>query len=102
MTVFDVPAEAVRGGRRRFGHRSCGSGARIAIHFRRTRTGEYRVVATGRRTDLAAINNGAHDLTVAVVAGGTQFVRNRILTARKGGRVLLLINERRGPASDQR
>ena len=94
MIEFDVPADAVRGSGSRFGYRSCGSGAHIAINLRRTRTGEYRVVATGRRTDLAVINNGARDVTVAVVAGGAQFVQNRVLTARKRGRVLELTKKR--------
>ncbi len=55
-------------------------------------TAAYRVIVKGRRADLSALNNGALDVTVALVVGETQFARNRVLTARRNGRLLVLKN----------
>jgi len=67
----------------------------VTIHLTRLEFGDYRLVAKGRRADLSALANGALDVTVALVTGQTQFVENRVLTARNDGRTLVLGNRRR-------
>ena len=57
----------------------------------------YRLAAKGRKLDLTALGGGARDLVVALVVGDTQFVQNRVLTAKTGkktGRTLILAGGR--------
>src|SRR5262249_19384617 len=89
MHVTAGPAERTRG-RRRIPYRSPPPDPPVAIHLTRLRFGDYRLVAKGRRADLGALDNGALDVTVALVTGPTQFVENRVLTPRNGGRTLVL------------
>ena len=89
MHVTTGPAEGIRG-RRRFTYRSHPLDPPVTIHLTRLRFGDYRLVAKGRRADLSALDNGALDVTVALVTGSTQFVQDRVLAPRKGGRTLVL------------
>ena len=63
---------------------------KVSIGLKRTKTGDYKLVATGKKADLGALGNGARDVTVALVASDAQFVRNRAVVEKKNGRVLAL------------
>jgi hypothetical protein len=63
---------------------------KVAVSLKRTKSGDYKLVASGKKADLGALQNGAKDYTVALVVGGTQLVENRLLTEKKNGRVLAL------------
>ena len=89
MHVTAAPAERITGGPR-FTYRSSPPDSPVTIRLTRLRYGDYRLVAKGRRADLRALDNGALDVTVALVTGPTQFVENRVLTARNGRLTLVL------------
>ncbi|TMB21308.1 MAG: hypothetical protein E6J71_08400 [Deltaproteobacteria bacterium] len=93
--LTEAPAQKVKGGRHRFSYRTPRSDPPVTIHLTRLEFGDYRLVVNGRRADLSALDNGALDVTVALVTGQTQFVENRVLTARNDGRTLVLGNRRR-------
>jgi DNA-binding beta-propeller fold protein YncE len=63
---------------------------KIKVSLKRRKSGDYKLVASGKKADLATLQNGATDLTVALVVGDMQFVENRLLTEKKNGRVLAL------------
>jgi hypothetical protein len=90
-----APAERIRGGRHRFSYRSRKPDPPVTIHLTRLPFGDYRLVAKGRRAELSALDDGALDVTVALVTGRTQFVENRVLTPRNDGRTLVLGSRRR-------
>jgi hypothetical protein len=50
----------------------------------------YKVVVKGKKVDATVLRNGARDVTAALTVGTTQFVQNRVLTAKKDGRLLAL------------
>lgn len=62
----------------------------LNVSLKRQKSGAYKLVVKGKKADLTALQNGQHDVTVAVVVGGTQFVQNRLLVEKKDGRVLKL------------
>jgi len=93
--LTEAPAQKVKGGRHRFSYRTPRSDPPVTIHLTRLEFGDYRLVVNGRRADLSALDNGALDVTVALVTGQTQFVENRVLTASNDGRTLVLGNRRR-------
>jgi DNA-binding beta-propeller fold protein YncE len=100
METHSVSAAAgeVKGRGRRFTYRAArpsDTQGPIKVTLTRLGSGKYRLVATGRRADLSTLDNGAADVHVAVVAGGTQFARNRLLTAKQDGRVLTIPKRRR-------
>jgi hypothetical protein len=100
MALHSVTADpaSVRGRGRRLAHRArqpSGTQGPLKITLTRVRDGRWRVVVKGRRADLGALDNGARDVTVALVVGETQFVRNRLLTVTKRGRALTLPKRRR-------
>jgi len=62
--------------------------------MKRSKRGDYAVNVKGKKQDLSLLDNGARDVTAAVVVGGTQFVDNQVLTPKKKGRVLVLKRRR--------
>ena len=60
------------------------------MSLKRQKSGDYKVVVKGKKVDLTVLRNGAHDVTVALVVGQTQFVQNRLLVEKKDGRILKL------------
>jgi hypothetical protein len=86
----DAAAVKVSGGGKRIRFAAEG----ISVQMKRSRGGDYAVVVKGKRQDLSVLDNGARDVTAAVVVGGTQFVDNRVLTSRKKGRELVLKRRR--------
>jgi hypothetical protein len=71
----------------------------IAVTLKRQNNGTYKVVIKGKQADLsalqAALGGAPADVTVALVTGETQFVENRVLTAKQKGRKLVLQKRRR-------
>jgi len=63
---------------------------KVSVSLKRTKSGDYVVTASGKKSDLTGLENGAHDVTLALVVGGTQFVDTRVLAEKKKGRVLAL------------
>jgi len=63
---------------------------KVSVKLRRTKTGDYKLVAAGKKADLESLRNGAHDVTIALVAGTAQFVRNGVVVEKKNGRVMTL------------
>ncbi|HWP65006.1 MAG TPA: hypothetical protein VNO26_03720 [Candidatus Limnocylindria bacterium] len=64
----------------------------ISVSLKQQRSGSYKVVVKGKKVDASSLRNGARDVTAALTVGTTQFVQNRVLTAKKGGRLLALAN----------
>ena len=62
-------------------------GGTISLAIKAKR-GSYRFTLVGKQVDLAALDKGNYDLTVAFIVGDTQFVRNRHLVQRKKSFVL--------------
>ncbi len=66
----------------------------IAITLKRLQSGDLKVIVKGKKADLellqAALTGTAPAVTVAVVAGETQFVRSRVLATKKKGTKLVL------------
>ena len=95
MVTLDVnvAAGSVKGKAKRFSAKGGG----VTVVLSRGRGGTWRVLAKGRKVDLSTLQNGARDFTVAVVAGTTQFVNNRVLVpkGKKSNRVLVLKSSRR-------
>ncbi len=88
---------AGRSARRLVGRAAAGEGV-ITVAVRRRRGG-FRFVVRGRKLDLSAFDpRGAGldpDLTIAVEAGGAQFVKNRSLTPLKGRKDVYRLPRRR-------
>ena len=79
-----------KGGGKRFKAKATTEQGKVNVSLKRTKSGDYKVVAKIKKADLSVLRNGSRDVTVAVVAGGTQFVKNRLLTEKKKGRVLAI------------
>jgi hypothetical protein len=62
----------------------------LKVSLKRKKSGDYKLVAKGKKADLSTLQNGSRDVSVAVVVGGTQLVQNRLLVAKKNGRLLKL------------
>jgi len=60
----------------------------VSLTLRKQGDGAYRFALVGKKVDLAALDTGNPDVTVAVVVGDAQFVRNRNLVLRKGSYTL--------------
>jgi hypothetical protein len=86
----DAGAVKVSGGGRRIRFAADG----ISVRMNRSKRGDYAVNVKGKKQDLSLLDNGARDVTAAVVVGGTQFVDNQVLTPKKKGRVLVLKRRR--------
>jgi hypothetical protein len=74
---------AMSGGGKRFSGKTSDGGGTVSLTLRTQRDGSYRFVLIGKQLDLSTLDTGNLDLTVALVAGDAQFVRNRTLVARK-------------------
>jgi hypothetical protein len=59
------------------------SGAHVTVKLRALPGGRFRFTAQGSGSDLAALNTGNHDLTVALEMSGVSFVKNRNLVGKK-------------------
>lgn len=62
--------------------RASAAGGKVALVLAR-RTSGYRFVLAGSRLDLSSLDTGNHDLMVAFVIGGTNFVQERNLVAKR-------------------
>ncbi len=74
---------AMKGKGARSSGRSTMGGGVVTLTLRRGRNGTYRFTAGGKHLDLAALDTGNRDLTVAVEVGKTSFVLNRNLVGKK-------------------
>jgi hypothetical protein len=92
MIELIAPAAEVKakGGGKRFKFKSKTDQGKINVSLKRTKSGDYKLVAKLAKADLTSLQNGAHDVTVSLVAGDTQFARSRVLSEKKKGRVLAL------------
>jgi hypothetical protein len=92
MIELTAPAAEVKakGGGKRFKYKAKTEQGKVNLTLKRTKSGDYKLVAKLAKADLAILRNGARDVTVALVAGDTQFARNRLLSEKKKGRVLAL------------
>jgi hypothetical protein len=76
-------ALAMSGNGKRFKGKSTEGGA-VALKLKAAKDGTWKFTLVGKKLDLAALDTGNPDLTVAFETSGAQFVRNRNLTAKKG------------------
>jgi hypothetical protein len=94
MATIDLVAPAAeiksKGGGKRFKFKTKGEQGKVNVSLKRLKSGDWKVVGKLAKADLSVLQNGAHDVTVALVAGETQFAKNRFLTEKKKGRVLAL------------
>ena len=59
--------------------KSTDGGGTVSLTLHAQHGGTYKFMLVGKKLDLSALNTGNADLTVALVAGDAQFVRNRTL-----------------------
>jgi len=62
----------------------------LSVSLKRAKSGDYKLVAKGKKADLSRLQSGSLDVTAAIVVGDTQFVQNRQLVEKKDGRLLKL------------
>jgi hypothetical protein len=82
MAVFEQAVPMVAKGSRFVGKAPVGDGA-VSLTLVKKKDGTYRFVLVGKRLDLATLDTGNPDVTVAFVVGDAQFVRNRTLVQKK-------------------
>jgi DNA-binding beta-propeller fold protein YncE len=82
MVVLDRTFTMESHGSRFVGKTTDGGGV-VALTLRAAPDGSYRFTLIGKQLDLSALDTGNPDLTVALLVGDAQFVRNRTLVARK-------------------
>jgi hypothetical protein len=94
MVLIELVAPAAevkaKGGGKRFKYKAKTDQGKINLSLKRTKSGDYKVVGKLAKADLAILQNGAREVTVALVAGDTQFARSRVLSEKRNGRVLAL------------
>src|SRR5262249_47308217 len=72
-------------GKRFVGRSTSGDGGgTVTLKLKRRGEGSFRFVLAGKGMDLAALDTGTSDLTVAIETSGAQFVQNRNLASKKG------------------
>jgi sugar lactone lactonase YvrE len=91
MAIYEQTIALDARGRRFRGRVKDGRGS-VVLTLRRTGDG-FRLSAIGKRLDLSALDTGNRDVTVALVAGGTNCVQNRNLAGKS--RVLKLPRKHR-------
>jgi hypothetical protein len=62
---------------------SSSAGGKVNLVLKQAGAGRYRLVASGKRLDLAALNGENRDLTVSLDVAGTTFTLNRNLEGKK-------------------
>jgi DNA-binding beta-propeller fold protein YncE len=77
-----IAARLVMKGRRRLRGRAPAAGGILGLDLAPRPRG-YRFTLTGKRVDLAPLDTGNRDVTVAFVISGTNFVQNRNLAGRR-------------------
>jgi len=82
MAVFEQSIAMTTHGSRFVGKADAGDGS-VSLRLAKKKDGTFRFVLVGKRLDLAALDTGNPDVTVAFVMGDAQFVRNRTLVQKK-------------------